>query len=192
MLDKSKIILVSGVGAILILPVLIWFFIVQPNQQTNALQAEELLASGITLFNEKKYNKALETLQRIPPGSAQEAKARYYQGSAYILLKDFESAAENLEAALVLSSNDAGILYGLGVVYYKLGNLKLSRSYFASVLEINPDDQHAKGLMDILAKLERQSLAKPEPETSSPGLPKNSSQPTDLPSTTVDQEESGY
>ena len=89
----------------------------------------------------------------------QEAKALYDQGSEHIKLKDYKSALESLEQAHVLNPEDTGTLYALGVVYYKLGNLKLAKSYFASVLEINPNDEQAKGLMDMMAKLERQTEA---------------------------------
>ena len=89
----------------------------------------------------------------------QEARALYDQGSEHIQQKDYTSALESLEQAHVLNPEDTGTLFALGVVYYKLGNLKLAKSYFASVLEINPNDEQAKGLMDMMAKLERQTEA---------------------------------
>lgn len=164
MTDKLKIILISGMGALLILFLALWFLVLQPNQLKEAKQAEELLVSGITLFNEKKYNEVLDTLARIPSGTAQEAKARYYQGSAFMMLKDYESAVEYLGQAHNLSSQDTSILYALGVAYYKLGKLKLAKSYFSSVLAINPNNQHAKGLLDIMARLERNAATKSESE----------------------------
>ena len=91
--------------------------------------------------------------------SREEARVLYDQGSEHIKLKDYESALESLEQAHVLNPEDTGTLFALGVVYYKLGNLKLAKSYFASVLEINPNDEQAKGLMDMMAKLERQTEA---------------------------------
>ena len=72
-----------------------------------------------------------------------------------MMLKDYEPAVIHLEQALTLDNKNIAILYALGVAYFKLGNLKLARGYFASVLEINPNDEQAKGLMDIMAKLER-------------------------------------
>ena len=89
----------------------------------------------------------------------QEARTLYDQGSEHIQLKDYEAALESLEQAHILNPEDTGTLFALGVVYYKLGNLKLAKSYFASVLEINPNDEQAKGLMDMMAKLERQTEA---------------------------------
>jgi tetratricopeptide (TPR) repeat protein len=76
-------------------------------------------------------------------------------GSALIKLKDYESGALRLEEALALNSSETNILFALGVVYYKLGNLSLSKAYFASVLELDPGHEEAKGLMDIMASLER-------------------------------------
>ena len=155
MTHKLKIILISGVGALLFLSVALWFLVVQPYQQNQAKQAEELLATGIKFYNEKKFSETLDTLARIPSGSAGEAKVRYYQGSAHIMLKDFESAVDYLGQAHRLNSQDTGALYGLGVAYYQLGQVKLAKSYFASILEINPQDEQARGLLDIMAKLER-------------------------------------
>ena len=191
MKNKLNIILVSGAGALLILSAVLWFLVPQPNQQSDVKQVEELLVSGIGLFNQKKYNEALETLALIPSGSAQEAKAMYYQGSAHIMLKDFESAVDYLEQALALNSQDIGVLYSLGVTYYKLGNLKLAKGYFASVLEINPQDEQAKGLMDIMAKLERRSAEKPEPQVNKTESPDNSSQQTNMTSTSEAKESTG-
>jgi len=163
MTNKLKIILISGVGALLILSLALWFLVLQPNQQKEAKQAEELLASGIKLFNQKKFNETLDTLARIPSGNAEEAQVRYYQGSAFMMLKDYESAVDYLGQAHRLNSQDTRILFALGVAYFKLGKLKLSKSYFASVLEIDPGNKDARGLMDIMAKLERSSTTKPEP-----------------------------
>jgi len=164
MTHKLKIILLSGTGALLVLAVALWFLVLQPNQQKEAKQAELWLASGINLFNEKKFNETLDTLARIPSGTAEEAQVRYYQGSAFVMLKDYESAVDYLGQAHRLNSQDTGTLYALGVAYFKLGKLKLAKSYFASVLEINPKDEQAKGLLDIMARLERNSVARPESE----------------------------
>lgn len=159
-----KIALVSGAVGLLILSAVLWLFVLQPEQQDDAQQAEMWLAYGIELFERKEYEEALKDLQNVPAGSAQEGKARYYQGSAHLMLKDYESAADYLQQALVLDTQNAGTLYALGVIYFKLGNTNLAKSYFASVLEINPDDEQAKGLMDIMAGLERQSVAESEGE----------------------------
>jgi tetratricopeptide (TPR) repeat protein len=160
-----KISLATGAGVLLALSVALWFFVVQPGQEAEAIRAEEALNAGIALFDEKKYDEVLQELRRVPSGSAQEAQALYYKGSAHMMLKDYQSAALELEKSLTSNPASAGTLYALGVVYYKLGNLKLAKSYFASVLEINPNDEQAKGLMDIMAGLERQTETAKVPES---------------------------
>ena len=192
MTNKLNIVLGSTAAIVLILSVVLWFFVLQPDRQENTGQWQMLLQTGIARFNEKQYQEALETLQQIPSDSAQGAKARYYQGSAHLMLKDFESAVTYLEQALALDSHDTGAMYALGVAYYKLGKLKLAKSYFASVLQLNPNDQQAKGLMDIMARLERRSVAKPESELNKSELLENKSQQTNLTSTSEAKESSGH
>jgi rhomboid protease GluP len=158
--------LLPGVGVFVVFGAMAWFLGMLPDRQSDVLQAEQLLDAGANLYEEKKYTEALEVLQRVPPGSVEEAKALYYRGSAHMMLEDFESAANQLEQSLALNSEDPGTLYALGVVYFKLGNVRLAKGYFTSVLEINPHDEQAKGLMDIMARLERQSGAESEGEES--------------------------
>ena len=83
-----------------------------------------------------------------------------------VMLRDFEEAVPELEKALALNPQEPLILFELGVVYFKLGNIAMSKAYFASVVEIDPSNAEAKGLMDIMANLERQQSghSQPEPE----------------------------
>ena len=157
-----KINLAIGAGALLVLFTVLWFFVLQPEKEAISFQAAELLADGIGHFERKEYDLALEVLRQVPTGQVETARARYYEGSSQMMLKDYESATVPLEQALVLNPRDTGTLYALGVVSYKLGNVKLAKGYFASVLEINPNDEQAKGLYDIMARLERQSVAESE------------------------------
>ena len=156
--------LVIGAGALLLLAGVLWFFLPQPDGEPVSYSADEFLADGIGHFERKEYELALEVLQQVPDGVPETASARYYQGSSQIMLKDYEAAAVSLESALALEPRNSGILYALGVAYYKLGNLAVAKGYFGAVLEINPNDEQAKGLMDIMAKLERESGAPADSE----------------------------
>jgi len=128
------------------------------DHQRQLRQAGVLLDQGIKEFREEKYQAALQTLDSIPDDAVEDWRIPYYAGSTLIKLKDYKAAAPRLETALSLK-HDEHILFALGVAYYKLGNISLSKGYFASVLEINPDNEQAKGLMDVMAKLERYSSA---------------------------------
>ena len=156
--------------ALLIALAVLWLAGRSSDRQAAEQQAHASLQSGITLFEAKDYAKAIAELEQVPAGYEHEAKARYYEGSAHMMLGDYETAAERLEYARVLAPADPGIRYALGVAAFKLGNVTLAKGYFASVLEINPMDERerqlqeqARGLMDMMAKAERQ-LAAPETE----------------------------
>ena len=115
-----------------------------------------LINQGIEEFQQKQYQQSLETLGGISEDVHQDWHINYYMGSSLIMLRDYEPAAVELEKALTLNGKESVILYALGVVYYKMGNLSLSKAYFGKVLEVDPDNDDARGLMDIVANLERQ------------------------------------
>ena len=156
---KEQARLAGILGGGFILAVMIWSTVLRPKQPVDTLHTQNLLEEGIGHFDGKEFVEAIAALEQVPAGSKQEAKALYYEGSSYLMLKDYVTATERLERSLALAPRDTGTLYALGVASFKLGNLKLARGYFASVLEINPNDEQAKGLMDIMANLERQTEA---------------------------------
>ena len=151
-------------GVLVLLTVTVWFLSAQPDRGAASLPPDELLADGIAHFQSKDYDLALEVLRQVPDGRTETARARYYEGSSHMMLKDYEAAIVSLESSLALDPRSTGVLYALGVAYYKLGNLAVAKGYFGAVLEINPNDERAKGLMDIMARLERASGEPAEPE----------------------------
>jgi len=142
-----------------------WYPVEKPGESG---QYTALIEQGIALYNQGKHGEALRKLEEIPETPDKDWRIPYYTGAAQIMLGDYQQAVTSLEQALTLNNQDAGILYALGVVYYKQGNLKLAKAYFVSVLEINPADEGARGLVDIISKLERrmsdESTSVPEQE----------------------------
>lgn len=125
----------------------------QSRQQSAAATA--LLEEGIALIHADQHEQALEVLIRVPRGTDEDWRAAYYTGVAQIKLKNYEEAAVVLEEAFRLENDEADIPFSLGVVYFKLGNLALAKSYFAAAVAIDPSHAEAKGLMDTMANLER-------------------------------------
>jgi tetratricopeptide (TPR) repeat protein len=125
------------------------------DRQSDIAEANNRLEEGIILYNQKKFEQSLEMLEKITISEGLDWRLPYYKASALVKLEDYSPAAKYLEEALILNSNDTRILFALGVVYYKLGNLNLAEGYFASTLEIDPGHEHAKGLMDIMSRLQR-------------------------------------
>jgi tetratricopeptide (TPR) repeat protein len=163
-MNSSRNTTIWVLGAMLALLTTGWLIYRTFDQQQSYEQADISIEMGIALFQEKKYTEAMAVFEGVPSGSPRQWRALYYQGSAHIMLKDYQSAVVYLEQALALNPSDIQIMNALGVAYFKLGNLKLSKAYFASILEIEPDNMEAKGLMDIMANLERQQPNQAEPD----------------------------
>lgn len=153
----SKPLAIIIVGAMLLLGIAVALFDGYfKDEPVSTTTNEAVFEQGLSLFNERKFPEALKELEKISANETNDWRVPYYIGSSHMMLKDYRLAADFLEQALALNTQNSGTLYALGVAYFKLGNLKLAKAYFASVLEINPNDGQAKGLMETMAKLERQ------------------------------------
>ena len=162
---KANNLLIGGITLALVVAILAAVYVDRSNSLEKDRQLENatlLINQGIEEFQRKQYQQSLETLGGISEDVHQDWHINYYRGSSLIMLRDYEPAAVELEKALALNGEESVILYALGVVYYKLGNLSLSKAYFAKVLEVDPDNEDARGLMDIVANMERKQLTEPE------------------------------
>jgi Flp pilus assembly protein TadD len=162
---KPNNFLIAGITLALVVAIIAWIYIDRMGDLEKGRQAEEatlLINQGIEQFQQKQYQQSLETLGGISEDVHQDWHINYYRGSSLIMLKDYEPAAVELEKALALNGEESVILYALGVVYYKLGNLSLSKAHFGKVLEVDPGNEDARGLMDIVANMERKQLTEPE------------------------------
>jgi tetratricopeptide (TPR) repeat protein len=157
-MNISSRILYAGAGLLLAGLVAVYIYWYPAAEPVDSPESEILLRQGIALFQQKKYTETLQELGQIP-GNAVDWRVRYYQGSAHLMLRNYEAAIDSLEQASVLNDRESRILYALGVVYFKLGKIKLAKGYFASALEVNPDDENARGLLNTMSKIERKGGA---------------------------------
>lgn len=148
-----------GAGAALLVVIAFVFAVRTPDPEPTTATPAELLADGVGHFERDEHELALEVLKQVPNGSPEKSRALYYEGSAYMMQKDYPAAVTSLEQALLLDNENAGVLYALGVAWFKLGDVSLAKGYFSAVLDINPDDEQAKGLVEVMTGLERQSDA---------------------------------
>ena len=152
---RNRTLLLASVGVIVVALIMGASLFYRAEQRTQLGDVHALIDEGIAQFRAEQYELSVQTLGSIPENSTQDWHVPYYLGSALIQLKDYEKGAVKLEEALALNPSKKNVLFALGVAYYKLGNLSLSKAYFAAVLEIDPGHEEAKGLMDIMARLER-------------------------------------
>jgi len=164
-MTKTRKLIFSAVGLVLIAAVVVGTYQYRLERQRQSEEALALTETGIAHFQQNQYESAVETLRSIPEGATKDWRPPYYMGAALIQLRDFEAAVVALEEALSLNDKEERIPFALGVTYFKLGELGLSKSYFHTVLEINPNNADAKGLMDIMANLERKQPAAATPDT---------------------------
>lgn len=145
------------IAGCIVLVALVVFGVLRYEAQQKQRKAEALIQVEIALgqFGRQEFAAAVETLRGIPEGATDDWRAPYYEGAALINLKEYQQAAVALEKAWQLNDQQEGIAFAMGVAYFKLGNLALSKRYFHAVLELNPENEDARGLMDIMAKLER-------------------------------------
>lgn len=146
---------------LIVLSACVWIYAKDSRHQKMLVRADGAIETGIALFKEKKYPEALRIFANIPDGAPRAWYARYYQGSTHIMLKDYQQAIRPLEQALSLNPTETQVMHALGVVYFKLGKLKISKAYYASILEIDPGDSEARGFLETMTNLERRSQEQP-------------------------------
>lgn len=144
-------------GVVVVAIVSIGFAVYQSElkKQQRMVEARMQVDTAIWQFNNKDYEAALQTLRAIPEDIPEDWRALYYQGAALVQLQKYDEAVVVLEEAWRLNQTEEDIPFALAVAYFKLGNLQLAKGYFHAVLQLNPENADAKGLMDIMARLER-------------------------------------
>ena len=134
----AVIALIATTGALL--------YLFNENKQVTEQQAIVALDEGIALFYQKKYAESLETLQGIPDGVITDWHLPYYTATAHVMLKNYEAAAPILEQALEINPQGAEIMFELGVVYFKLGNLSSIERVFCLGIGGRPNKRGSQGI----------------------------------------------
>jgi tetratricopeptide (TPR) repeat protein len=123
-------------------------------QQEKLAEEQIVLNQGMNLYMQGQYQEALTALDGVED-TTRNWQILYYKGAASVRLKEYPAAAAYLEQANALNNTDTQTLYLLGVVYFKLGKLKLAEAYFAATLEQDPAHEQAKGLMGVMSDLQK-------------------------------------
>ena len=153
MKNTNKIIIAS-LSFVLAAVAVVSINVYKTGQQKKLAEEQFVLNKGMNLYRQGQYEEALQTLQSVTDAT-RNWQIQYYKGAASVRLKNYPAAATYLEQANNLNTSDTQTLYLLGVVYYKLGNLKLAEAYFAATLELDPTHEEAKGLMGVMSDLQK-------------------------------------
>ena len=117
-MNKWTMPLVAGVVALILVAVSL-SLPDRGSDSSDAQPADHALRAGIELFGRGEYEAAIDMLGPVPEGSEFEAQAKYYEGSAHLMLRNLDAAFDLLQQAQQLTPDDPHILYALGVASFK-------------------------------------------------------------------------
>jgi tetratricopeptide (TPR) repeat protein len=103
--------------------------------------------------------------------SPRKERGHYNLGNAYRKMEMPEEAAEHYRAAVALRPDFLDARFNLALVYLNTGELDEAAGEFGKVLEINPGDREARGLLDyVLWKKSKARVTRQSPERGGRGL----------------------
>lgn len=127
-------------------------------RQTENEIANNLMAhAGWKLFN-KRYQEALELLNRTLAAEPAYAEAWSRRAAIFYLLQDYPNAMKDIERTLALEPRHFGALAELGAIYMQLEDFEAAKSALLKALEINP---HLAATRQNLETVERRLAGNP-------------------------------
>lgn len=82
--------------------------------------------------------------------------AYFYLGNISFVQNRYGEAIPLFEKVLTLNPDFPEAYNALGIIYYKVGKLDLSRAYFEASLKLH-DNPQVKGLLDLVIQLQKRS-----------------------------------
>lgn len=106
------------------------------------------------LFQNKKYQSAIEKYRKAQVKNPDDPLIRYNLGSALYQTQNYQEAAQSFEQAIKNAKDDknlkASALYNYGNTQYRLGNFEKAIESYQKALELNPKDKDAKYNLEFL------------------------------------------
>lgn len=152
-------------GAVITAALVFWATAAEYQHRENLKTAQLHLQRGIHLHEQKAYVPAKSELILALRADPEDWQAPYYLGAGNLELKRYDAAIPFLERALTLAPSEQKIYKTLGVAYYKLGKLDMARGYFTAYQDLDPNNMDAWGLVELMAKLQRNSALAATEET---------------------------
>lgn len=117
---------------------------IEPKVNTNAELAATLHQEGIKLYEEGKYQEAINAWLKENELTPNKANVHNNIGMAYRKLKDLETAMKYHKKALEIDPNYGHAHYDMGLAYYDLKKYEEAASAFqkAAALNVNDIDAH--------------------------------------------------
>lgn len=116
---------------------------------------KKLTDEGNELFEDKRYQSAIERYREAQVKEPDDPTIRYNLGTALYQTEEYQSASQELEKAVEVVKDpqlSARVLYNYGNAQYRLGNFEKAIESYEKVLELDPKDEDAKYNLEFLMK----------------------------------------
>lgn len=111
------------------------------------------LDKGKQLYDQEKYDKALETFLDAQIDHPENPKLKFNIASAQYKMNNYEDAVKGF-MDVVTTAQDAQLeeqaLYNIGNAKYRQGKLQEAVEYYKKALEINPEDEQARKNLEFV------------------------------------------
>jgi len=108
------------------------------------------LAYARTLLISKEFADAKQILSPFTESNTESYALYYYLGKSSQEVEVFEEAISYYHRALTLRGNTADVLNSLGVCYYEIGDKEQALLAWEKSLEVNPDQEKIKELIEAV------------------------------------------
>lgn len=124
-----------------------------PNQQESVKKqidpsAKEHFLNGNNLFDESKFNEAIEEFTKAISIDKEYASAYFNRALNYILIKDYDSAKKDINAVMELEPNSPDAPLLMGDIAENNNDLLGARFWYEKALSINPNYVEAKNRLE--------------------------------------------
>ena len=105
---------------------------------------------GISYLNNSRYSDAIAAFQNVITLDADFTAAHFNLGVAYLKLENFARAVDVLQKTTTLDRTHTAALHALALAYFGLHELENARNAAKDALEIDPNYQPAKSLLEAI------------------------------------------
>ncbi len=112
-----------------------------------------LLEKGLALYKKGKWGQALQIIHDVLEKDPENERALLYKGDIYLEREKYSLAMEAYEILIENDTDEDAVWVGYGEALWALDRQSEARAYFKKAYELNPDNEIAKGRLDVDERL---------------------------------------
>ncbi|XDA96874.1 tetratricopeptide repeat protein [Sulfitobacter sp. LCG007] len=111
-----------------------------------------LLSRGREALEAEDPDAAIEHLTALTDHAPDFAEGFHARATAYFQADLYGPALDDLQRTLVLNPDQFDAMFGLGVIFEEIGDLRRAEQAFQQVLALNPQHENAKTALEALKR----------------------------------------